>query len=665
MPFDAHANFAYSTVAVAPSPAASGTSLSVALGDGTLFPTPPFNVTVCPADEFPLTTNAEILRVTAIVGDAFTITREQEDTSARTIVVGDQIFNSITDKVITDLETAAAPGGADTSVQFNDGGAFGGFGTWDGSTLTVPGSLEVEDVASFQAAGQVDVIDEGFEGAFPPTDWDPEFDLFGVGTQGWTQSASVSHGGTKSAQGGAVPLATGYSGMSVVFTLPTAGTFSFWSKIDADTDARVYVYDWNENEYYFSDGTPGAAQATAGISGVTDWTQTEIALAAGAYEFVFYYDKMAASVVGQDTAWLDDVVVSYPTGAAVTVEPHVAVGADAAVDASELFYPNAEMRAVVNIGESMTDFPTGGSGNFAIGANVEVELNPDTDYASTSSFGVSASVMTKTGNANDLGAIYAFWGTAQHKGTGATSLTGMQLQDITNIAAANMANLRGFDLAAWGNTGASTITTATGLRIVGVSADADSLITTAIGIDIGDIAKTGVTTGYAIRTGTGLVSFGDHVQIAAGKSVQLQETASIALDPAGSADGAYSGITVTGVAGAALAFGDLIYLAAADSRWELVDADSVTTCGAVMTGMCVLAAAGDGSPTTILLQGIIRADAAFPNLTVGAPVYASTTAGDVQVAAPSGTDDVVHVLGYGMTANEMYFNPSTTYLVVA
>jgi len=31
------------------------------------------------------------------------------------------------------------------------------------------------------------------------------------------------------------------------------------------------------------------------------------------------------------------------------------------------------------------------------------------------------------------------------------------------------------------------------------------------------------------------------------------------------------------------------FIYAADSRWELVDADSTTTCGAVLTGMCVLA----------------------------------------------------------------------------
>lgn len=143
---------------------------------------------------------------------------------------------------------------------------------------------------------------------------------------------------------------------------------------------------------------------------------------------------------------------------------------------------------------------------------------------------------------------------------------------------------------------------------------------------------------------------------------QLAEGASIRLDQTLSADGTFSGTTIAGTAGATLAFGDLIYLAVADSRWELVDADSVTTAGAVLTGFCVLAAAADGDPTVILLDGNIRADTAFPALTVGAPVYASTTAGDIQVAQPSGTDDVIQVVGFALTADSIVVRISPDYI---
>lgn len=149
-----------------------------------------------------------------------------------------------------------------------------------------------------------------------------------------------------------------------------------------------------------------------------------------------------------------------------------------------------------------------------------------------------------------------------------------------------------------------------------------------------------------------------------GGATPLAENASIDLDPSLSADGTYSGICITGTAGTTLAFGDLIYLAVADSRWELVDADSVTTCGAVLTGMCVLAAAADGNATKILLKGNIRADAAFPALTVGANVYAGLTPGDIVTTAPSATDDVVHVVGKALTADSIYFDPSEDYITI-
>lgn len=104
MSVDTHANFAYSTVATAPTPAASGTSLIVASGDGTKFPAVPFNATIWPTGAQPTTTNAEIVRVTAISTDTLTITRAQESTSARTIIIGDQIAATITAKTLTDAE---------------------------------------------------------------------------------------------------------------------------------------------------------------------------------------------------------------------------------------------------------------------------------------------------------------------------------------------------------------------------------------------------------------------------------------------------------------------------------------------------------------------------------------------------------------------------------
>lgn len=152
--------------------------------------------------------------------------------------------------------------------------------------------------------------------------------------------------------------------------------------------------------------------------------------------------------------------------------------------------------------------------------------------------------------------------------------------------------------------------------------------------------------------------------------LNLGENASLALDTALSADGKYSGIVQSGTAGAALAFGEVCYFAVADSRWELAKADAAATSGGVLLGICVLAAAGDGSATKMLLWGTIRADAKFPTLTIGANVYISAaTAGLIVAGAtnattgqPTGTDHVIRVTGFALTANDLFFNPGSDYI---
>lgn len=102
---DAHGNFAYSTIATAPSPATTGTSLVLTAGGGALMPAVAFNMTIWPAATNPLASNAEIVRVTNIATDTLTIVRHQEGTSARTVIVGDQAAATVTTKTLTDLET--------------------------------------------------------------------------------------------------------------------------------------------------------------------------------------------------------------------------------------------------------------------------------------------------------------------------------------------------------------------------------------------------------------------------------------------------------------------------------------------------------------------------------------------------------------------------------
>ena len=88
----ARSNFPFSTVATAPDPATTGTELVVDAGHGARFPSTPFKAVVCPADTRPLPSNAEVINVTNVSTDTFTIEREAESSTARTIVVGDEIF---------------------------------------------------------------------------------------------------------------------------------------------------------------------------------------------------------------------------------------------------------------------------------------------------------------------------------------------------------------------------------------------------------------------------------------------------------------------------------------------------------------------------------------------------------------------------------------------
>ena len=130
-----------------------------------------------------------------------------------------------------------------------------------------------------------------------------------------------------------------------------------------------------------------------------------------------------------------------------------------------------------------------------------------------------------------------------------------------------------------------------------------------------------------------------------------------------SADERYSGITIPGTAGATLAFGDLCYLDVTATEWLLADADATATSGGVVLGICVDAST-DGAATSMLLLGTVRS-AAFPaSIALGAPLYVSTTAGDISAAQPSGVDDVIRVVGFAVTVepNTIYFNPSSDYI---
>ena len=151
---------------------------------------------------------------------------------------------------------------------------------------------------------------------------------------------------------------------------------------------------------------------------------------------------------------------------------------------------------------------------------------------------------------------------------------------------------------------------------------------------------------------------------ALGAEITLGENYGIKFDAALSADGKYCGMVRAGTAGAALAFGDVVYLQTADSKWELAKADAEATCINKL-GICVAAAAEDAA-TTILLVGKVRADAVFPSFTVGAPVFISeATAGDLTSTAPSTSTNIIRCVGQAASADELWFSPDGAWGTVA
>jgi len=94
------------------------------------------------------------------------------------------------------------------------------------------------------------------------------------------------------------------------------------------------------------------------------------------------------------------------------------------------------------------------------------------------------------------------------------------------------------------------------------------------------------------------------------------------------------------------------------SQWGTANASSEATASGLL-GIST----DTGSAPNVLVSGIIQL-ATVPG-SVGAPLYLDTTTGGLSASAPTGFTQIVRVLGYKLSSDKVYFDPSKDWLEIA
>lgn len=96
----------------------TSSATSVTVDDASVFPTPTFYATLMPGDEMSNKNNSEIVRVTAVNSNTFTIARAQRGTTARAFTTGSVLTNG---SYIEDLEYAQSVGRTAFNTSYSQG----------------------------------------------------------------------------------------------------------------------------------------------------------------------------------------------------------------------------------------------------------------------------------------------------------------------------------------------------------------------------------------------------------------------------------------------------------------------------------------------------------------------------------------------------------------
>ena len=142
-------------------------------------------------------------------------------------------------------------------------------------------------------------------------------------------------------------------------------------------------------------------------------------------------------------------------------------------------------------------------------------------------------------------------------------------------------------------------------------------------------------------------------------STQIKNTARVFNIPS-STHFTYEGDVIYTTAAGGTTQGNLVYLRT-NGTWDNADADSAVS----STPMLGIALGTDPTSDGVLIRGTFTLDHDVGN-DQGVPLYISTTAGDITATAPSGSGDIVRVVGYNLgDDDEIWFNPSGSWVEIA
>lgn len=112
-------------------------------------------------------------------------------------------------------------------------------------------------------------------------------------------------------------------------------------------------------------------------------------------------------------------------------------------------------------------------------------------------------------------------------------------------------------------------------------------------------------------------------------------------------------------AGESVTIVDCVYLHS-DGEWHKTDADAVATAEGMLA--VSLETKTDGNAMNVAMPGSFVRDDSW-TWTVGQEIYLALESGNMTQVAPSGTDDVVRILGHATHANRIFFRPEQTIVV--